>query len=137
LSLIVAVIIGGLAVMAEAPVPADTLDARRAAAEEFFTVVPVGEEIGRVIREMSEDVPAGKRERFVEQMTQRVDLAAMKQVMLDGLVTGLTSAELRAAAVFYGTPAGKAVREKLPKVIDGIMPLIQEELARTARQLSL
>jgi Uncharacterized protein conserved in bacteria (DUF2059) len=44
--------------------------------------------------------------------------------------------ELRAAAVFYGTPEGKAIREKLPKVIDGIMPLIQKELVRTARQVS-
>jgi len=56
--------------------------------------------------------------------------------VLDGLVTGLSARELRAAAVFYGTPEGKAIREKLPKVIDGIMPRIQKELVRTARQVS-
>jgi hypothetical protein len=136
LSLIIALTIGGLAVMAETPVPADTPETRRAAAEDFLAVVPVGEEIGRVIRDMSEAVPANQRAQFVEQMIQRVDMAYMKQVMLDGLVTDLSQEELKAAAAFYGTSAGKAIREKLPKVIDGIMPLIQKELVRTARQLS-
>jgi hypothetical protein len=134
--LVIALIIGGLGAMAETPAPANTPETRRAAAEAFLTVVPVEEEIGRVIREMSAHVAADQRARFVEEMTQRVDMAYMKQVMLDGLVTGLSEAELKAAATFYGTPAGKAIREKLPTVIDGIMPLIQKELARTARQLS-
>ena len=74
LSLIVAVIIGGLAVMAEAPVPADTLDARRAAAEEFLTVVPATEEVGRIIHEISEHLPLEKRNAFVTLMSQRVDM---------------------------------------------------------------
>ena len=85
---------------------------------------------------MSEEVIQNQREAFVAQMRQRVDITHMKQVMLDGLVTGLSARELRAAAVFYGTPEGQPIREKLPKVIDGIMSLIQKELVRTARQVS-
>ena len=69
-------------------------------------------------------------------MTEQVNMVYMKQLMFDGLVGNLT-AELRGAARFYGSPEGRAVREKLPTGIDEIMPLIQAELSRTARRLSL
>jgi hypothetical protein len=132
---VVGLIAAGLAVTGQAS-PRDTAEARRAAAEEFLIAIPVAGEVDDLIRQMSEEVIQHQREAFVAQMRQRVDMTYMKQVMLDGLVTGLSVTELRAAAVFYGTPEGKAIREKLPKVIDGIMPLIQKELVRTARQLS-
>ena len=128
------VLIAVLGAMAQTSVP-DTPEARRAAAEEFLTVVPVGEEIGRIIREMSDRLPEAQRATFLEQMNQRVDMVYMKGVMLDGLVANLTANELRAAARFYASPEGKAVREKLPKVIDEIMPMIQSELNRAARRL--
>ena len=85
---------------------------------------------------MSERLPPDRREAFVAQMTQQVNMVYMKQLMFDGLVANLTAAELQGAARFYSSPEGKAVREKLPKVIDEIMPLIQAELSRTARRLS-
>jgi hypothetical protein len=94
------------------------------------------EEVGRLIREMSEKLPESKRDAFIEQMSQRVDMVYIKDVMLDGLVAGLTATELRAAATFYRSPEGKAIRQKLPQVIDGITPLIQNELTRTTRRLS-
>jgi hypothetical protein len=134
--IIVGLIAAGLAGTGQASAPSDTAEARRAAAEEFLTAIPVAGEVDDLIRQMSEEVIQHQREAFVAQMRQRVDMTYMKQVMLDGLVTGLSARELRAAAVFYGTPEGKAIREKLPKVIDGIMPLLQKELVRTARQLS-
>jgi hypothetical protein len=121
--------------MAQAPVPADTSETRRAAAEEFLTVVPVTEEVSRMIQEISEHLSLEKRNAFVEQMNQRVDMTYMKAVMLDALVTDLSVAELRAAAAFYSSPEGHAIREKLPNVIDHVMPLIQKELAETARRL--
>ncbi|HEX9539501.1 MAG TPA: hypothetical protein VGA04_15160 [Streptosporangiaceae bacterium] len=49
-------LIAVLGAMAQPSVP-DTPEARRTAAEEFLTVVPVGEEIGRIIREMSDRLP--------------------------------------------------------------------------------
>lgn len=55
--------------------------------------------------------------------------------MVEALIGNLTAAELKAAARFHATPAGHAVREKLPKVIDDVMPLIREELGRTVRRL--
>ena len=72
---------------------------------------PLAGEVDGLIRQMSEEVIQNQREAFVAQMRQRVDITYMKQVMLDGLVTGLSARELRAAAVFYGTPEGKAIRE--------------------------
>jgi len=135
LGLTCGVILCGFAVMAQGPAPADTSETRRAAAEEFLTVVPVTEEVGRIIQEISEHLPPEKRNAFVEQMNQRVDMTYMKAVMLDALVADLSPAELRAAAAFYASPEGHAIREKLPRVIDHVMPLIQKELAETARRL--
>jgi len=129
------VILCGLAFMAQAPVSADTAETRRAAAEEFLTVVPVTEEVGRIIQEISEHLPLEKRNAFVALMSQRVDMTYMKAVMLDALVADLSPAELRAATAFYASPEGSAIREKLPRVIDHVMPLIQKELAETARRL--
>jgi hypothetical protein len=125
----------GFAFMAEMPASQDTPEGRRVAAEEFIKAVPPSEEIGRLIQEMSHELPENQRQAFIEEMEQRVNMAYMKGVMLDGLVTELTTAELSAAAKFYASPEGKSVREKLPKVIDGITPLIQGELERTARKL--
>jgi hypothetical protein len=129
------VMLSGLTLVAQTPLPADTSEARRAAAEEFLTVVPVAEEVGRLIREISEHLPLEKRRAFVEQMNHQVDMTYMKAVMLDGLVADLSVAELRAATAFYSSQEGHAIREKLPNVIDHVMPLIQKELAETARRL--
>ena len=81
--LLAVVLTSTLALMGETAVPGgDTAADRRAAAEEFLAVVPVGEEVDA-----------------------------------------------------YATPEGHAVREKLPKAIDDVMPLIREELGRTVRRL--
>jgi hypothetical protein len=40
--------------------------------------------------------------------------------------------ERGAAARFFGFPIGRSVRDKLPKVVDRVMPQIQAELARKA-----
>jgi len=124
-----------LALMGETPGSADTPERRRAAAEAFIVAVPPSEEIDRLIRDISQQLAEARRDAFIEQMEQRIDMAYMKRVMIDGLVAELTVAELKAAAKFYGSPEGKAVREKLPKVIDSITPLIQSEVERTARKL--
>lgn len=127
----------GLVVMGEAAESTDSPEARALAAAEFLAVVPVDEEVHRIIGEIGEHVPEGLRQRFVEHMNDHVDMAYMKQVMRDGLVEALTAAQLKAAATFFGSPEGKVVREKLPLVIDHVMPLIREELMRTARELQL
>jgi hypothetical protein len=111
------------------------LEARRAAAEAFLAAVPVGAEVDALIEEISHDVAPERHDWFVEQMGRRVDLSYIRRVMENGLTATLSTAELDAAAHFYSTPEGRAVRDKLPKVIDSIMPLIREELARTVRRL--
>lgn len=133
--MIAAAVMGWLALTGEAAVPPDTPEERRAAAAEFLAVVPVGEEVDTLIHEISAEVAQERREWFVEEMNRQVDLLYVRGVMVDGLTANLSAAELRAAARFYGSPEGKAVREKLPKVTDGIMPLLREELVRAVRRL--
>jgi hypothetical protein len=130
------VLLCAAALIAQSPALSDTADARRAAAEEFLKVVPVAEEIERLVHEMSRHVPEDSRAAFEREMLRAVDAAYVKQVMIDGLVGDLSAAELRAAAAFYRTPEGKAVREKLPEIIERISPVIQGELLRTARRLT-
>jgi hypothetical protein len=130
-----ALLFAWLASMGEAAAIEDTLEARRAAAEAFLAAVPVGAEVDALIEEISHDVASERHDWFVEQMGRRVDLSYIRRVMENGLTATLSTAELDAAAHFYSTPEGRAVRDKLPKVIDSIMPLIREELARTVRRL--
>ena len=132
---VAAVLSSALALMGEAAGPGDTVEDRRAAADEFLAVVPVGEELDALIHEISHDVSPDRQDWFVEQMSRQVDLAYVRRVMVEGLIGNLTAAELKAAARFYATPEGHAVRDKLPKAIDDAMPLIREELARTVRRL--
>jgi Uncharacterized protein conserved in bacteria (DUF2059) len=134
-SLLAAVVTSALALLGEAAVPGDTAADPRAAAEEFLAVVPVGEEVDALIQEISHDVAPERQDWFVEQMARRVDLGYVRRVMVEGRIGNLTAAELKAAARFYATPEGHAVREKLPKVIDDVMPSIREELGRTVRRL--
>ena len=135
LGIVAMALLGSLAWLGDGPVPDDSPAARRVAAEEFLTAVPVSEELDTLVQEISVDVAPDRRDWFIEQMNRQVDLAYVRRVMLDGLTAGLSTAELRAAARFYATPEGHAVRDKLPKVIDDIMPLIREELKRTVRRL--
>ena len=133
------ILVSGLAVraaVAAGPL-ADTPETRRAAAEAFLVAVPVNEEVTRLIAEIGEQVPEDRRGAFVDEMTSHVDMSRMTQIMLEGLVGALTATELRAAAAFFGSPEGRAVREKLPHVIDRVMPLIRDELVHTARELAL
>jgi len=133
--MVAAILSSSLALMGEAAVPGDTAADRRAAADEFLAVVPVGEEVDALIHEISHDVSPDRQDWFIQQMARQVDLPYIRRVMLEGLTANLTAAELRAAARFYATPEGRAVRDKLPKVIDDVMPLIREELGRTVRRL--
>lgn len=133
--LIAAVLSGSLALMGQAAVPGDTAAERRAAADEFLAVVPIGEEVDTLIHKISQDVAPERRDWFVEQMGRQVDLPYIRRVMVEGLIANLTAAELKAAARFYATLEGRAVRDKLPKVIDDVMPLIRDELGRTVRRL--
>jgi hypothetical protein len=80
---VVGLIAAGLAVTGQASTPSDTAEARRAAAEEFLTAIPVAGEVDDLIRQMSEEVIQHQREAFVAQMRQRVDMTYIKQVMLD------------------------------------------------------
>ncbi len=101
----------------------------------MLAAVPVGAEGDALIEEISHDVAPERHDWFVKQMGRHVDLSYIRRVMENGLTATLSAAELEAAARFYSTPEGRAVRDKLPKVIDSLMPLIREELARTVRRL--
>jgi hypothetical protein len=135
--LIAIVVSAGLALTGQAAGPADTPEARREAADELLATIPVTEDmITSLIREMSEDLPENRRETFVEQMRERVDMNYVKRVLIDGLVAGLSTTELKAATKFYSSPEGKAFRAKLPTATDKVMPLIQAELMRSAQRLT-
>src|SRR5215470_7828511 len=127
----------GLAVlMGQSSVPVDTPSTRLAAAEQYLKAVPVEDEIYRLIEEISAQVALDRRDAYVSNMKQQIDMVYMRSVMLDGLTAEMTTAELQAAARFFGSPIGQSVRDKLPKVIDRVMPQIQAELARKAQRLS-
>src|SRR3989442_7364211 len=81
----------------------------------------------------------GKALRFVGglRVTDEETMELVEMVLVGKINPELVTApELRAAATFYRSPEGTAIRQKLPQVIDGIMPLIQNELVRTTRRLS-
>ena len=73
----------------------------------------------------------GKQGTFVQGMriTDEETMELVEMVLVGKINPELVTApELRAAATFYRSPEGTAIRQKLPQVIDGIMPLIQNEL---------
>ncbi|TML21228.1 MAG: DUF2059 domain-containing protein [Actinobacteria bacterium] len=73
----------------------------------------------------------GKTPRFVGglRVTDEETMELVEMVLVGKINPELVTApELRAAATFYRSPEGTAIRQKLPQVIDGIMPLIQNEL---------
>jgi uncharacterized protein len=115
---------------AESDTPAD----RRAAAERYFEVAHFDELMDNMILEMAArhaPSPAAKQ-RFIEFMHRQINPAAMEKLMVDVAIQYFTTTELNALADFYGTPEGQSIIRKLPVFMGAVMPVMIQEMARTA-----
>jgi hypothetical protein len=115
----------------------DTPENRRAAAQRYLDVVSVREFLDNMIGQMSQRVPADKREKFTVAMKQLVPADTVSALMRDGLAKHFTVSELDALSGFYGSPEGKSIMRKMGIYMGEVMPRVHEEIYRAANQIQL
>lgn len=114
---------------------ADDIAARRAAAERYEQTTPVAPMIQATVAQLAQQLPADRRAEFIAAMANLIDVARLREIMLDAMVRHFTAGELDALARFYGSPEGRAVVAKMPGYMADMMPPLQQEVLSAAQQL--
>jgi hypothetical protein len=85
---------------------------------------------------MAVNWPPPEREKFKKALTSELNVAAVTNGMMQGLVKYFTTDELKALADFYGSPVGKSAMKKFPSYMAELMPTIEREVRRAQERAS-
>lgn len=122
--LLTGLLLAGLAigdVGAAAPKAADTLQSRQAAAKVYLTIQPVSKMYQDAVLQMAENFPADKREQFIKDMNDAVDIPKLEQLAVESLVKNFSTPELNVMTSFYSSKEGKAIYDKMPNYLSDIV----------------
>lgn len=112
----------------------DTPGNRQAAAERYLSVAPVDSIMKDVIEETAKNLPIGQRQEYVEFMTKYVRIDVLERAFIASMVRHFTVRELHALADFYGSPEGRSAMKKFGVYMADVMPVIEQEIARSLQQ---
>ena len=123
----------GALILLAGPVAAadDSVEARRAAAQRYAATMDLPNMMGESINQMAMTLPAEHRSAFVKAMNDNMDIARLEELTVGMMIRLFTAGELTALADFYGTPTGQSILKKMPQMMSGLMPIMQEQMART------
>jgi len=113
---------------------ADTPANRRAAAERYLKVAPMGAMMDDTIEETARSLPADRRAAFVAFMKHAVRVDVVRRAALKSMVRHFTADELDAMAAFYGSPEGRSALKKFGAYMSDMAPVIQQEMLRAYQQ---
>jgi len=116
------------AVSAAAAEPADTPQARRAAAERYIKSSDVPKLLKDMVEAMLPGMPVEQRGDFRTLMLQNVRADVVEAAMVVAMVKHFTTAELNALADFYGSPEGKSAMAKFGVYMADVAPLLRAEM---------
>jgi hypothetical protein len=114
----------------------DTQEARREAALRYARVAPMAKLMEDGVTEISKQIPEGQRAQFAAMMQQSIRIDELERAAIDAMVEVFTAQELNALADFYGSPIGQSAMGKFGVYMAEVMPFLQQELMRAAKQAS-
>lgn len=112
----------------------DTLKARHDAALRYMEAVSISKLLDETLVELAKQLPEDRREYIIIETKKLVNVPLLKKSMLEGLVKVYTAEEMNALADFYGSDVGKRVMAKYSMFVVEVMPIIQQEIIRSAKQ---
>jgi len=113
----------------------DHLAARHAAADRYFSVVPINRMLEDTYAEIAKQVPQDQRADFLAQMRSVVRVDMLERISRDAMIKTFTADELNALADFYGSPHGASAMRKFGPFMDKAMPPLMQEVQKAIRQV--
>ena len=117
--------------LAAGPPDAKDLALRLQAAQEYWKLAEVREQIQETVQRIVPQLPPEQQKKFMEQFKtffdqKRLDEIQKRWVAMCAQV--FTTKELQAMVKFYGSPEGVAIRDKMPTLIQGNAKIVGGEL---------
>ncbi len=125
-----------LAALAPAVVLAnDNPAARQAAADRYFSVVPVSRVLEDAYAEIAKQLPREQRAGFLVHIRAVVRVERLERISRDAMIKTFTAGEMNALADFYGSTHGASAMRKFGPYMEKAMPLLRREIEKAMLEL--
>lgn len=112
---------------------ATQLDTKNQLINEYFSYIPMKAMMDEMTIEIAKQVPADKRQQFVDTMTNRVRVNVLEKAARQSLARHLTVAELQLFVDFIKHPEARSAMGKMKFYMADLMPVMQMELMRAMK----
>jgi hypothetical protein len=114
----------------------DSPEARRAAAERYYTVSDFPRLLDQSVSAAARSQDPQHAEQAAVLIKKHLRTDVLASVMLNAMVKNFTADELNALADFYGSPVGKSAMAKFPGYLGDVMPGLLAEMRRAGAEIS-
>jgi hypothetical protein len=108
----------------------DAGEAKARLIDEYFSYIPMQRIVEETTLEIAKQVPAEKRQLFIDAMTKRVRVDVLEQAARQSLAKHLSVSELRMFVEFIKRPEARSAMEKMKYYMADLMPVVQQEMMR-------
>jgi hypothetical protein len=109
--------------------------AKNAAVERYLRAVPMRKMLEDTYVEMSKQMPADQRAKFVADMRAVVKIDKIEQIAKAAMLKTFSTEELNALADFYSSKHGASAMAKFSKYMGEVMPPLMQEVQRAVQEL--
>ena len=104
---------------------------------EYFSYIPMKPLLDEMAIEVAKQVPADKRQQFINMMTKNVRVEVLEKAARQSLAKHLTVAELQLFVNFIKQPEARSAMGKMKYYMADLMPVLQMEMMRAVQASSL
>jgi len=108
----------------------DTAATKAQLIDEYFSYIPMRRIVEEMAQELSKQVPAEKRQLFVDTITRRMRVEVLEQAARASLAKHLSVSELRLFVEFIKRPEARSAMDKMKYYMADLMPVMQQEMIR-------
>ncbi|MCZ6607967.1 MAG: DUF2059 domain-containing protein [Alphaproteobacteria bacterium] len=127
-----------LAVFAAAPATSSattSIEIRRELADRFLEILFEERYLGRLLNVAFDGLPVVGGKDFASEVEGEIDKDQVHEALKNILVENYSSDELRAMVDFYGSPTGRSILSKRPRILKQVNEIVQVELIRAIRAI--
>ncbi len=110
-----------------------SIEIRRDLADQFLEVLFEERYLGRLLNVAFDGLPVVGGKNFAGDVESEIDEDRIHEALKNILVENYSSDELMAMVEFYGSPTGRSILSKRPRVLKQVNEIVQVELIRAIR----
>ncbi len=110
-----------------------SIEVRRDLADQFLEVLFEERYLGRLLNVAFDGLPVVGGKNFAGEVEGEIDEDRIHEALKIILVENYSSDELMAMVEFYGSPTGRSILSKRPRILKQVNEIVQVELIRAIR----